>query len=100
MTSIATRGHVSADEWVDAYFVSYGRDDILWTYVYDDVGLAYEFTGNRDRDSVVQHSLTPPFTARYVRLHVLTYHAGPSLRWDVTGCDYGGFNGISHITVT
>ena len=95
MTSIATQGHVSADEWVDAYFVSYSRDDIVWTYVRDDVGLAYEFTGNNDRRSVVQHQLTPPLTARYVRLHVLTYHGAPSLRWDVTGCDYGMFqNGI------
>ena len=44
------------------------------------------FRGNFDRDSIVAHNIFPPFHARYVRIHPLTWYSHISMRAELYGC--------------
>ena len=95
VTGVTTQGRQDADEWVDAFFVSYSTNDVVWTFVRDVVsGIKLLFRGNVDRDTLVESQLPEPVLARYVRLHPLTSHGAVSLRWDVRGCNNGKYIAI------
>ncbi|XP_019628312.1 PREDICTED: hemocytin-like isoform X2 [Branchiostoma belcheri] len=73
----------SHSEWVTSYSISYGNEngDEAW-YTGDD-GQAIVFKANTDRDSKVRQDLSEfsgPFTARYVKIHPLTWHGWVSMR--------------------
>ena len=44
------------------------------------------FEGNQDSDTVVYHALTPPITARFIRLLPVDWHNHISLRTEFYGC--------------
>jgi len=47
------------------------------------------FIGNRDRNSIVKNVLSPAVTARYVRIHPLSWYRHISMRFEVYGCYIG-----------
>ena len=55
-----------------------------------DIGITYTFlqvfSGNTDSHNVKVSYLEHPVTARFLRLHVQTWHNHPSLRMDIIGC--------------
>ena len=51
--------------------------------------LIQDFTGNKDRDTVVYHELNPAFRARYIRLRPETWENFISMRMELYGCPDG-----------
>ncbi|MEQ2161604.1 hypothetical protein GOODEAATRI_011104 [Goodea atripinnis] len=45
------------------------------------------FRGNLDSSKVKDNSFSPPFVARYVRIHPHSYQQKPALRLELLGCD-------------
>ena len=44
------------------------------------------FYGNQDTDTVVYNVLSPPITARYIRVSPVEWHNHISLRMEIYGC--------------
>lgn len=56
----------------------------LWTLKY-----FQEFTGNNDRDGIVERVLDPPLIARYVRVNPKAWYGHNVLRLELYGCRSG-----------
>lgn len=48
--------------------------------------ISQEFTGNKDRNTVVRHDLNPPITARFIRFQPVSWFAHISMRAELYGC--------------
>ena len=79
-----SEGGSSTNFWVESYTISHSLDGVTWTKIQDSGGSAKVFPGNTDRDTPVVNTLTPPVTARYLRLHPMTWHGHISMRWEVS----------------
>ena len=44
------------------------------------------FKGNKNRDSIVYHKISPPIQARYIRLRPTAWYGHISLRMELYGC--------------
>ncbi|CAH3183434.1 unnamed protein product [Porites evermanni] len=84
-TAIATQGRQDYSQWVTSYSLSYSEDGTKYT-IYSVGGHQKVFSANRDRNSVVKHSITPNIEARCLRLHPKTWQAGISMRMELYGC--------------
>lgn len=47
------------------------------------------FQGNKDDNSVVTNTFSPPIVARFIRLHPVEFKRWPSLRMELYGCHSG-----------
>jgi len=72
--------------WVTHYYISYSEDAYRWDWARDIYGIKKLFRGNNDSHSVKVSYLEHPVTARFLRLHVHTWHHHPSLRMEILGC--------------
>ena len=87
---IATQGRDNYyDQWVTSYKFAYSADGITYSYILNLDGSERVFTGNNDRNTVVEHVLDTAVAARYVRAHPQTWREAMSMRWEVYGCDIG-----------
>jgi len=80
------RDKKGAQAWVTHYFISYSEDAYRWDWARDIYGVKKVFSGNSDSHSVKVSYLEHPVTARFLRLHVQTWHLHPSLRMEILGC--------------
>ena len=64
-----------------SYYISYSQDGNNW------VDIPTLYTGNKDRINRKTNNLPPDAVARFVRLRPDTWFRGPSLRWEIGGCD-------------
>ncbi|XP_028398874.1 lactadherin-like [Dendronephthya gigantea] len=90
-TGIATQGAGNSDDWVKSYFVSYSLDGVNYKNYTND-GVNKVFNGNEDQMSVVTNVLSPAITARYIRIHPVSWFHNISLRIEVFGCYTGSCN--------
>ncbi|MED6287812.1 hypothetical protein CHARACLAT_020028 [Characodon lateralis] len=76
-------------EYYTAIFkVSYSLDKETWTtYRGNSSSTSKMFRGNLDSSKVKDNSFSPPFVARYVRIHPHSYQQKPALRLELLGCD-------------
>jgi len=85
VTKVATQGRQDYNQWVTSYSLSYSLTGSYWVQ-YTERGKKKIFRGNFDRDSIVAHHVFPPFHARFVRIHPLSWHSHISMRAELYGC--------------
>jgi len=89
VTKVATQGRQEHNQWITSYSLSYSLAGSFWVQ-YTVRGKKKVFRGNFDRDSIIVHKIFPPFHARFVRIHPLTWHAHVSMRAELYGCPIKG----------
>ncbi|XP_022799083.1 lactadherin-like [Stylophora pistillata] len=82
---VATQGRQNYDQWVTSYSLRYSSDGLVFHHYQTNTNQTV-FSGNTDDGTVVSHVLNPPITARYIRLHPVTWHNHISIRVDFYGC--------------
>ncbi|XP_030841953.1 uncharacterized protein LOC115924199 [Strongylocentrotus purpuratus] len=87
VTGVITQGRNSSTfrQWVTSYQISYSIDGKDWTLVKNCEGGPKIFPGNSDRDSLVENGISPPVTARFIRLQPVTWYIHISMRWELIG---------------
>ena len=87
---VATQGRASAyNSYVASYKFAYSADGLMYLFIAGCDGNDRVFSGNIDRDTVVENTLKTAVAARYVRVYPLVWQQHMSLRWEVYGCDIG-----------
>ncbi|XP_078352588.1 uncharacterized protein LOC144637397 isoform X1 [Oculina patagonica] len=90
VTGIATQGRNSIrwSQWVTKFKLQYSVDGVIFQFYQEPAGnnSAKVFTGNQDSDTVVYNKLSPPITARYVRLRPVAWNNHISMRMELYGC--------------
>ncbi|CAB4007248.1 Hypothetical predicted protein, partial [Paramuricea clavata] len=86
-TAIATQGIGDEYSRVTSYAVSYSSDGETFQ-VYTVTGTRKVFPGNTDGNTVVTNTITPPITARCIRIHPETWNANAyiAMRIELYGC--------------
>nr|XP_054771882.1 lactadherin-like [Lytechinus pictus] len=86
ITGIITQGGSFYSSWITSLFISYSIDDAAWISVLEqECGSPKVFTANYDTHSHVTTLLPRPISARYVKIHPVTYYAIPSMRFELLG---------------
>eukprot|EP00118_Oscarella_pearsei_P028832 m.3048 g.3048 ORF g.3048 m.3048 type:complete len:513 (+) comp9027_c0_seq1:429-1967(+) len=81
------RENQCCDMWVTSYEVHYSRDGYDWKIHSSSNGqLINKFTGNHDNYGIVRHTLSPPITARFIRIVSKTWRKRIALRAEIFGC--------------
>uniref|UniRef100_A0A8C5GV05 Coagulation factor VIII-like n=1 Tax=Gouania willdenowi TaxID=441366 RepID=A0A8C5GV05_GOUWI len=76
------------DHYITFFTVSYSLNQETWTsYRGNSSRKIYIFHGNMDSSKVKANSFSPPFMARYVRIHPFRFMQRPALRLELLGCD-------------
>lgn len=84
---IATQGRDDWNQWVTRYRLQYGNDGNNFEFYTEVAGQSAmkEFTGNKDRFTIVFHKLRPVF-ARFIRILPRSWHGHISMRVELYGC--------------
>ncbi|CAB4000289.1 Hypothetical predicted protein [Paramuricea clavata] len=86
ISQVLTQGGGYRDyQWVKTYTLSYSSNGVNFN-PYRQNGVAKEFPGNRDRDTIVRQDISPVIVARYIRILPQTWHKNVALRVDFSGC--------------
>lgn len=85
ITGIVTQGRANSNQWVTSYHVSYGNDSTQMTLYTEFDGLK-TFVGNSDENTIVENTLREHVTARYIRIHPVSYHEHMSMRIEMRQC--------------
>ena len=80
MSGIATWGRKEKALWVKRYTMEFSKDGVTW-YAYTDNGITKQFEANFDQYTKVQHWLTEPFEANYVRVFPMQWSVGVCMRY-------------------
>ncbi|XP_062281333.1 coagulation factor VIII [Scomber scombrus] len=76
------------DIFISFFNVSYSLDEETWTtYRRNSTIKNNMFFGNMDSSKVKYNHFSPPFVARYVRIHPMNFNIRPALRMELLGCD-------------
>uniref|UniRef100_A0A7N8X3W3 Coagulation factor VIII, procoagulant component n=1 Tax=Mastacembelus armatus TaxID=205130 RepID=A0A7N8X3W3_9TELE len=76
------------DNYITFFTISYSLDQDTWTTYRGNSSRANNiFHGNMDSSRVKENNFSPPFVARYVRIHPLNFVQKPALRLELLGCD-------------
>ncbi|XP_055015372.1 coagulation factor VIII isoform X2 [Boleophthalmus pectinirostris] len=76
------------DHYITHFSVSYSMDLETWTnYRGNSTRRACLFFGNMDSAKVKENTFSPPFVARYIRIHPVNVVKRPALRMELLGCD-------------
>ena len=86
---VATQGQSDSDQWVTSYKFAYSGNGITYSFILNPDGSDRVFTGNSDRNTVIEQELETAVAARYVRVYPQTWHEHMAMRWEVYGCDIG-----------
>ncbi|XP_078343417.1 retinoschisin-like [Oculina patagonica] len=86
VTGVATQGRSNAAGRVTKYKLQYSNDGVTFQYYKEQGDTDMEFAGNTDQDTVVNHDLNPPITARYIRFRPVTWNHHISMRVELYGC--------------
>lgn len=84
---IATQGRDDWNQWVTRYRLQYGNDGNNFEFYTEDAGQSAikEFTGNKDRFTIVFHKLRPVL-ARFIRILPRSWYWHISMRVELYGC--------------
>ncbi|XP_068757796.1 fibrillin-1-like [Montipora capricornis] len=93
ITRVATQGrnynpsrpHGVHTQWVTKYKLQYSNDNVTFQY-YKEQGVVKEFTGNSDRDTVVENVLNSPIKMKFIRFQPTAWHGHISMRVELYGC--------------
>ena len=88
--AIVTTGMSGWTNWVTSYKLAYSTNGATYHYVDNDDGSDRIFSGNSDRNTVVEHSFEVSIVTRFVRLYPQTYYQWMAVRWEVYGCSHHG----------
>ncbi|XP_068684957.1 retinoschisin-like [Montipora foliosa] len=72
-------------QWVTKYKLQYSNDGVTFQY-YKEQGVVKEFTGNSDRDTVVDNVLNSPIEMKFIRFQPTAWHGYISMRVELYGC--------------
>lgn len=72
-------------QWVTKYKLQYSNDGVTFQY-YKEQGVVKEFTGNSDRDTVVENVLNSPIVMKFIRFQPTAWHGHISMRVELYGC--------------
>ena len=86
VSGIVLQGRSEVEEWVTQFMISYSLDAFKWEFARDIYGNQKLFKGNSDAHSLRHSYLEHPVKARFIRVHVVTWHEHPSLRLEIVGC--------------
>ncbi|XP_037531746.1 coagulation factor VIII [Nematolebias whitei] len=76
------------DHFIILFTVSYSLDLETWTtYRGNSSTNTMSFHSNMDSSRVRENKFSPPFVARYVRIHPHHYSQKPAVRMELLGCD-------------
>uniref|UniRef100_A0A8C2XLG2 Contactin associated protein like 3 n=1 Tax=Cyclopterus lumpus TaxID=8103 RepID=A0A8C2XLG2_CYCLU len=89
ITAVATQGRYGSSDWLTAYLLMFSDAGHNWKQYRREESIE-AFPGNTNADSVVQHRLQHPVTARYVRLLPLDWSPNGriGLRLEAYGCPH------------
>uniref|UniRef100_A0A3Q0T2K1 Coagulation factor VIII, procoagulant component n=1 Tax=Amphilophus citrinellus TaxID=61819 RepID=A0A3Q0T2K1_AMPCI len=90
MHGVMTQGVRSRlrEHYITYFTVSYSLDQESWTtYRGNNTREINIFHGNLDSSKVKENSFSPPFVARYIRIHPYRFVQKPALRLELLGCD-------------
>ncbi|XP_055929777.1 lactadherin-like isoform X2 [Argiope bruennichi] len=93
VTGVVTKGRGDSrrKQWVTSFALSYSNSTNHWHYYKDDNLVSpKEFGGNMDKNTERRHYFNQPFTARYVRVHPMTWRGRVSMRLGLIGCQLKG----------
>ncbi|XP_068684952.1 EGF-like repeat and discoidin I-like domain-containing protein 3 [Montipora foliosa] len=92
ITRVATQGrnhnswpHGVHNQWVTKYKLQYSNDGVTFQY-YKEQRVVKEFTGNSDRDTVVENVLNSPIEMKFIRFQPTAWHCHISMRVELYGC--------------
>uniref|UniRef100_A0A672Z3S4 Coagulation factor VIII-like n=1 Tax=Sphaeramia orbicularis TaxID=375764 RepID=A0A672Z3S4_9TELE len=76
------------ENYITHFTVSYSLDQETWiNYRGNSTRQTCIFYGNMDSSKVKENHFSPPFVARYIRIHPVNYERRPALRMELLGCD-------------
>ncbi|XP_061691425.1 coagulation factor VIII [Syngnathoides biaculeatus] len=82
------------ENYISLFVISYSLDQETWiTYQGNYTSQPNMFHGNVDSTKVKHNKFSPPFVARYLRIHPEKFVLSPALRLELLGCD---LNSCSH----
>uniref|UniRef100_A0AAX7UX45 F5/8 type C domain-containing protein n=1 Tax=Astatotilapia calliptera TaxID=8154 RepID=A0AAX7UX45_ASTCA len=90
MHGVQTQGVRSRlrEHYITYFTVSYSLDQETWTnYRGNETSNINIFHGNLDSSKVKENLFSPPFVARYIRIHPYRVVQRPALRLELLGCD-------------
>ncbi|KAM4876428.1 LOW QUALITY PROTEIN: contactin-associated protein-like 3 [Thomomys bottae] len=89
VTAVATQGGYGSSNWVTSYLLMFSDSEKNWKQYRQEESI-WGFPGNTNADSVVHHSLQPPFEARFLRFLPLAWNPKGriGMRVEVYGCAY------------
>ncbi|KAM4877959.1 contactin-associated protein-like 3 isoform 2-T2 [Thomomys bottae] len=89
VTGVATQGGYGSSDWVTSYLLMFSDGGRNWKQYRQEDSIS-GFPGNTNADSVVHHSLQPPFEARFLRFLPLAWNPKGriGMRVEVYGCAY------------
>ncbi|KAM4876402.1 contactin-associated protein-like 3B [Thomomys bottae] len=105
VTAVATQGGYGSSNWVTSYLLMFSDSEKNWKQYRQEESI-WGFPGNTNADSVVHHSLQPPFEARFLRFLPLAWNPKGriGMRVEVYGCAYHSavvhFDGKSSLLYT
>ncbi|XP_027046430.1 uncharacterized protein LOC113674157 [Pocillopora damicornis] len=88
VSRVATQGRQNSAQWVTSYYISYSKNGYKYT-PYREGRRTKIFQGNYDRYIIVRHKLARPITARFFRIHPVTWYGWISMRVEFYGCVVG-----------
>ncbi|XP_078359089.1 uncharacterized protein LOC144643648 isoform X1 [Oculina patagonica] len=86
--AVATQGDIDGDEWATHFKLSYSSDGNVWTPYKDANGVEVEFHRQGDSNTVDQHRLSVPVSARYFRFYPTKQHKWNCLRVELYEAQY------------
>ncbi|XP_039252075.2 lactadherin-like [Styela clava] len=86
VAGLLTQGRTNCcNQWVRSFKVSYGNSESSLA-MYQENGATKIFTGNHDKTTIKENRFSQPITARYIRLHPVTWHEHLSMRIEILDC--------------
>ncbi|KRT79151.1 EGF domain-containing protein [Oryctes borbonicus] len=99
ITRIWTQGRSHTSDYVVEYIVSYGTDNLDYSFYKEPGGSVRMFKGNSDGDSIKKNEFEVPIIAQWIRINPTRWRNRISLRVELFGCEYDSeilhFNGSS-----
>ncbi|XP_030843159.1 lactadherin-like [Strongylocentrotus purpuratus] len=86
VTGVIVQGRYGSVQWITSVKVSYSLDDVTWTYALEpQCGEQKVYAANYDNTTPETILFPRPITARYVRIHPLTWKIHQAMRYEVLG---------------
>nr|XP_039252583.1 lactadherin-like [Styela clava] len=86
VTGLLTQGRSNCcNQWVRSFKVSYGNSESSLA-MYQENGATKIFTGNHDETTIKENRFSQPITARYIRIHPVTWQDHISMRIEILDC--------------